>query len=160
VKPLDDLSEHEWKLYSVDKTSGAIVWERTAFAGAPKTKRHPKASQANSTPATDGQHIVAAFGSVGLLVAWDMNGKELWRDDIGVVDSGWFLDPTYQWGHASSPVIYRNLVILQADMQKGSYLAAWDLASGTQVWKTHRTEEISTWGTPRLFAPPPAATSS
>jgi hypothetical protein len=150
VKPLDDLSEHEWKLYSVDKTSGAIMWERTAFAGAPKTKRHPKASQANSTPATDGQHIVAAFGSVGLLVAWDMNGKELWRDDIGVVDSGWFLDPTYQWGHGSSPVIYRNMVILQADMQKGSYLAAWDLASGTQVWKTHRTEEISTWGTPTI----------
>jgi hypothetical protein len=150
VKPLDDLSEHEWKLYSVDKTSGAIVWERTAFAGAPKTKRHPKASQANSTPATDGQHIVAAFGSVGLLVAWDMNGNELWRDDIGVVDSGWFLDPTYQWGHGSSPVIYRNMVILQADMQKGSYLAAWDLASGKQVWKTIRADEISTWGTPTI----------
>jgi outer membrane protein assembly factor BamB len=150
VKPLDDLSEHEWKIYCVDKTSGTLVWERTAFAGPPKTKRHPKASQANSTPVTDGQHIVASFGSVGLLVAWDMNGKELWRVDSGVVDSGWFLDPTYQWGHGSSPVLYRNMVILQADMQKGSYLAAWDLASGKQVWKTVRTGEISTWGTPTI----------
>jgi outer membrane protein assembly factor BamB len=154
VKPVDDLSEHEWKVYALDKSTGKIVWERTAFVGSPKTKRHPKASQANSTPATDGRRIVAAFGSIGLLIAWDMNGKELWRADLGILDSGWFFDPSFQWGHSSSPIIYRNSVILQADMQKGSYIAAWDLSTGKQLWKTDRADEIPTWGTPAIVTAP------
>jgi hypothetical protein len=154
VKPVEDLSEHEWKVYALDKATGKIVWERSAFSGPPKVKRHPKATQANSSPATDGRRIVAAFGSIGLLIALDMNGKELWRADTGVIDSGWFFDPSFQWGHSSSPIIYGNSVILQADMQKGSYIAAWDLSSGKQLWKTARTDEIPTWGTPAIVRTP------
>ena len=150
VKPVDDLSEHQWKVYSLDKSSGKIVWERTAFTGIPRTKRHTKSSQASSTPVTDGKRIVAVFGSAGVLIAWDFNGKELWRVDLGALDSGWFFDPAFQWGHSSSPIIYRNSVILQADVQKGSYIAAWDLTTGKQIWKTPRTDEISTWGTPTI----------
>jgi outer membrane protein assembly factor BamB len=150
VKPVDDLSVHEWKIYSLDKATGRILWERTAFTGAPKTKRHTKSSQASSTPVTDGQRVVAAFGSAGLLMAWDFGGKELWKVDLGALDSGWFFDPAFQWGHSSSPIIYRNTVILQADTQKGSYVAAWDLLTGKQVWKTARADEISTWGTPTI----------
>ncbi len=150
VKPVDDVSEHEWKIYSLDKSSGKIVWERTAITGVPKTKRHTKSSQASSTPVTDGQRVVAVFGSAGVLIAWDFGGKELWRVDLGVLDSGWFFDPAFQWGHSSSPIVYRNSVILQADVQKGSYIAAWDLATGKQLWKTPRADEISTWGTPTI----------
>ncbi|HEY7189493.1 MAG TPA: PQQ-binding-like beta-propeller repeat protein [Vicinamibacterales bacterium] len=151
VKPVDDLSVHEWKMYCLDKTTGKILWERTAANQAPGTKRHTKSSQASSTPVTDGKRVVALFGSAGVLVAWDVNGKELWRVNLGVLDSGWFLDPSFQWGHSSSPIIYRNSVIVQADVQKGSYIAAWDLASGKQLWKTARTDEISTWGTPAVI---------
>ena len=150
VKPVDDLSVHDWKVYSLDKATGKILWERTAFTGAPKTKRHTKSSQASSTPATDGQRVVAVFGSAGLLMAWDVGGKELWKVDLGVLDSGWFFDPAFQWGHSSSPIIYRDSVILQADTQKGSYLAAWDLRTGKELWKTPRADEISTWGTPAI----------
>jgi outer membrane protein assembly factor BamB len=152
VKPVDDLSEHEWKVYALDKATGRIVWERSVFTGTPNTKRHPKATQANSTPATDGRRVVAAFGSIGVLVAWDTSGKELWRADLGVLDSGWFFDPSFQWGHSSSPIIHRNSVILQADMQKGSYIAAWDLTTGKQLWKTAREDEIPTWGTPAILS--------
>ncbi len=154
VKPVEDLSEHEWKVYALDKATGKIVWERTAFSGVPKVKRHTKGTQANSTPVTDGRRIVAAFGSIGLLVAWDMDGKELWRADLGILDSGWFFDPGVQWGHSSSPIIHGNSVILQADMQKGSYIAAWDLGTGKQLWKTPRTDEIPTWGTPAIVRAP------
>jgi hypothetical protein len=152
VKPVDDLSVHEWKIYSLDKTSGKVLWERSAATAAPKTKRHTKSSQASSTPVTDGTRVVALFGSAGLLMAWDYNGKELWRINLGGLDSGWFLDPAFQWGHSSSPIIYRNSVIVQADVQKGSYIAAWDLASGKQLWKTMRSDEISTWGTPTIVS--------
>jgi outer membrane protein assembly factor BamB len=150
VKPVDDLSSHTFKIYCLDTATGRVVWERTAFTGPPRTKRHTKASQANSTPATDGRRVVAVFGAIGALVAWDMNGRELWRADLGVLDSGWFLDPSYQWGHSSSPAIYGNSVIVQADMQKGSYLAAFDITSGKVLWKTSRPDEISTWGTPTV----------
>jgi outer membrane protein assembly factor BamB len=79
-----------------------------------------------------------------------VDGKPLWTRDIGVLDSGWFFDPEYQWGHSSSPIIVGSNVVLQADQQKGSYLAAYDLATGKDVWRTDR-DEISTWGTPTVF---------
>lgn len=150
VKPVDDVSSHAFKIYCLDTATGRVVWERTAYTGVPKTKRHTKASQANSTPATDGLRVVATFGAIGALVAWDMTGRELWRVDLGVLDSGWFLDPSYQWGHSSSPIIHDGSVIVQADMQKGSYLAAFDVATGKLRWKTARSDEISTWGTPAI----------
>jgi outer membrane protein assembly factor BamB len=150
VKPVDDLSPHEWKLYCLDKATGKILWERTAAMGAPRTKRHPKSSQASSTPVTDGRRVIAVFGSAGAMIAWDYSGKELWRVTLGTLDSGWFFDPAFQWGHSSSPIIYRNAVILQADVQKGSYIAAWDIATGKPLWRTERADEISTWGTPTI----------
>jgi outer membrane protein assembly factor BamB len=151
VAPVEDVSEHSWKLYCLDKKTGKVLWERIAFTGAPKVKRHPKSSQANSTPVTDGKRVVAVFGSIGLLAAWDMDGKPLWTEQIGVIDSGWFFDPEYQWGHSSSPIIYGDTVIVQADQQKKSYIAAYNLNTGKQVWRTERDDEIPTWGTPALF---------
>ena len=150
VKPVEDLSEHTWKMYALDKASGKILWEATAFKGIPKVKRHTKSTQANSTPVTDGTHVVAVFGTIGKLIAWDMNGKERWSQDIGVLDSGWFFDPTYQWGHSSSPIIHNGKVIVQADMYKNSFIAAYDVKTGKQLWKTLR-DEISSWGTPTIF---------
>ncbi len=150
VAPVNDLSEHTWKIYCLDKATGKIVWERDAFKGAPKVKRHTKASQANSTPVTDGRRVVAVFGSIGILAAWDMEGKPLWQTEVGVLDSGWFFEPDTQWGHSSSPIIHGESVIVQADRQKDSFIAAYHAASGKQQWRTAR-DEISTWGTPTVF---------
>ena len=150
VAPVEDLSEHTWKIYCLDKATGKILWENVAHVGLPKVKRHTKSTQANSTPVTDGTRVVAMFGSIGMLAAWDMNGKPLWKTDVGVLDSGWFFDPTYQWGHSSSPIIHAGKVIVQADVYKNSFIAAYDVKTGKQVWKTDR-EEISSWGTPTVF---------
>ena len=154
VAPVEDLSAHTWRVYGVDRRTGAIVWQRDVFSGTPKVKRHPKSSQANSTPATDGTHVVAIFGSIGVLACFDVNGKPLWQRDVGVIDNGWFFDPTYQWGHASSPIIYKSSVIVQVDQQKGSHLAAFDIATGKPLWRADRPDEISTWGTPTLVTSP------
>jgi len=81
---------------------------------------------------------------------YNLEGKPLWTADLGVLDAGWFYDPSYQWGHASSPVIHDGLVIVQADIYKGSYIAAWKLKNGKQVWKTAR-EDIPSWGTPTIY---------
>ena len=150
VTPVDDLSAHEFKTYCLDRLSGRVLWEDLTHEGLPSVKRHPKASQANSTPVTDGEHVVVLFGSVGKLVAYSMDGNRDWERDLGALDSGWFYDPDYQWGHASSPVLYEGTVIVQADVQQQSFLAAFDIVTGEEVWRTQR-DEISTWGSPALY---------
>ena len=150
VEPVKDDPKHAWKVYALDKKTGKVVWERTAYEGIPKVKRHPKSSHAASTPATDGRVLVVNFGSEGLY-AYDLKGKLLWKQDLGTLDAGWFYDPDYQWEYGSSPVIYKNLVIVQADIQKGSFIAAYDIKTGKQVWKTSRGDELPGWGTPTVY---------
>jgi outer membrane protein assembly factor BamB len=149
VEPMNDSTRHSWRLFALDRRSGKIVWERVAHEGTPKTKRHPKSSQASSTPVTDGQRVIVWFGSEGLY-AYDFNGKELWKRDLGVLNAGWFYDPDYEWGIGSSPIIWQNLVIVQCDIQKNSFIAAFDVASGEPVWRTSR-DEIPSWSTPTIF---------
>ena len=149
VAPVKEDPKHTWKVYAIDKNTGQILWERVAYEGIPKVKRHPKSSHAASTPVTDGKYLIAMFGSEGLY-AYDLNGKLLWKQDLGVLDAGWFYDADYQWEYGSSPIIYKNLVIVQADIQKNSFIAAYELKSGKLVWKTAR-EEIPSWGTPTVY---------
>jgi len=149
VTPVKDDPRHTWKVYCLDKQTGKILWEQIAYEGVPKVKRHPKSTHADSTPVTDGRYVIALFGSHGLY-AYDLNGKLKWKQDLGVLDSGWFYDADYQWEHGSSPIIYRDLIIIQADIQKDSFIAAYDIKTGKLVWKTPR-EEISSWGTPTIY---------
>ena len=149
VEPVTDSSKHTWRLLALDKKSGKILWDQLAYEGVPKTKRHPKSSQASATPVTDGQHVIVSFGSQGLY-AYDLDGKLLWKKDLGVLNAGWFFDPDYEWGLGSSPIIYKNLVIVQCDIQRNSFLAAFDTDSGKEVWRTSR-EEIPSWSTPTIF---------
>ncbi|HVF27092.1 MAG TPA: PQQ-binding-like beta-propeller repeat protein [Pyrinomonadaceae bacterium] len=144
----DDV-KHTWRVYCLDKASGKILWERTAHEGVPRAKRHVKATQANSTPATDGRYVVALMGSEGLYT-YDVAGKLLWKQDLGVLNPGLWDDPTSEWGHASSPVIYKDLVIVQCDGHKQSFIAAYDLKTGKQAWRVERGE-ITSWSTPTVY---------
>ncbi len=144
-----DDAKHTWRIYSLDKQTGRVLWEKTAYEGVPRAKRHVKATQANSTPVTDGRYVVALFGSEGL-DCYDMNGKLLWKKDLGVLNPGLWDDPTSSWGHASSPIIYRDLVIVQADGHKQSFIAAFHLKDGRAAWRVERSE-ITSWATPTIL---------
>ena len=148
VEPSKDTSRHSWQVYALDRKTGRVIWQRVAHEGTPRVKRHPKSSQASATPATDGRRVVAWFGSEGLH-AYGVDGTPLWKQDLGVVDPGWFFDPDYQWNVASSPVIHQGRVILQVDRQQQSFIAAFDLETGKLAWKTDRPE-IPSWGTPTI----------
>ncbi len=147
-----DSVKHTWRIYCLDKKSGRILWSQTAYEGIPRAKRHVKASQANSTPATDGRYVVALFGSEGL-DCYDMDGKLLWKKDLGILNPGLWDDPNSSWGHSSSPIIYRDLVIVQADGHKQSFIAAFNLKDGTQAWRVERGE-ITSWTTPAISTEP------
>jgi outer membrane protein assembly factor BamB/ankyrin repeat protein len=152
VDSVNDTTEHTWLVLCLDKWSGRVLWERTAYKGIPKVKRHLKSTQANPTPVTDGNCVVALFGSEGMY-CYDFEGNLRWKSDLGVLTSGWFYDRDYEWGFGSSPIIYHGKVIVQCDTGKNSFLAAFDLRDGKQVWRTPR-EEIPSWGTPTVVEAP------
>ncbi len=149
VAPVEDASVHEWKLFCIDKNTGKIIWERTSYKGVPKVKRHPKSTHANSTVATDGNYVVAFFGSEGLY-CYDMNGKLQWQKDFGVLKSVFFSMEKAEWEFASSPVIHQGSVIIQCDVLENSFVAAYDVRTGKELWKKER-DEYPGWCTPNIY---------
>ena len=144
-----DPFEHAWKLICLDHTTGVIRWQHTVVRGIPNSKRHPKSSQANSTPATNGEYVVGFFNQ-GRLCCYTMDGRQQWQRDLGILDSGAVTEPDYSWGFASSPIMYGERVLVQCDLRNESYLVAYDLASGKQCWKISR-DEVPSWSTPVIY---------
>jgi outer membrane protein assembly factor BamB len=150
IKSVDDNSRHSWQVLCLNKSDGKVLWKQTAHEGVPKVKRHPKSSHANSTPATDGKHLVCFFGAEGLF-CYDLEGNLLWRKDFPQLDSGYFAAPDAQWGFGSSPVIHDGKVVIQCDVQTNSFIAALDIKDGRELWRTARTD-VPTWSTPTIVA--------
>jgi outer membrane protein assembly factor BamB len=148
----DDRSRHRWVVYAIDKHSGKILWERVAYEGRPVDKRHIKSTYASSTPTSDGRVVVAWFGSQGIF-AYDVNGNLRWKVDLGRLDLGAYDIPTFEWGPASSPIIWNNLVLLQCDTQLDSFIIALNADTGETVWRTER-QELPSWGTPTVAMTP------
>jgi outer membrane protein assembly factor BamB len=151
----NDRTPHQWKVYSLDRKTGRLLWERVAYEGPPIEKRHVKSTYASATPATDGRYVVAFFGSQGLY-AYDLKGNLAWKKDLGHLDTGAYDIPDYEWGSASSPIIYKDLVVIQCDQQKGSFLMAVDIKTGRTIWKTER-DELPSWSTPTVYLGKPRA---
>ena len=145
-----DRSAQKWMLYAIDRATGRVAWERVAVEGVPIDKRHMKSTYASATPATDGRTVVALFGSEGLY-AYDVNGTFRWKVDLGRMNMGAYDIPTYEWGPASSPILWNDLVIVQVDTQADSFLVALKAATGEIAWKTPRAE-LPSWGTPTVAA--------
>src|ERR1044072_7052806 len=135
--------KHTFKVISIDRDSGKIVWETTAWEGTPYDNRHRKSSYAASTPATDGKLVYAFFGTEGLY-AYDFKGKLAWKADLGKLG-------TVGMGAGTSPIVFDNLVIVQADEENGasSFIVAVDKNTGKEAWRTARKVQVS-WSTPLL----------
>lgn len=149
IAPVDESGVHQWRVLALDRVSGSIIWNVVGHEAVPRVKRHPKSTHCNSTPATDGRHIVAIFGSEGLF-CFDSDGTLLWKNDLGPMDSGFFAVPSAQWGFASSPVIHDGKVVVLCDVQTNSFLAVFDLRSGRELWRTLR-DDVPTWGCPTVI---------
>jgi len=149
IDMVDDQTVHQFKLYCLDKNTGKITWERLCHEGVPVTRRHTKSSHASATPATDGEHLVAYFGSEGLY-CYNFTGELLWKKDLGRLSAGPYDMPEVEWGIASSPVIHQGKVIIQADVTGDDFLAVFDIETGDEVWRMPR-DEVSTWGSPAIY---------
>jgi outer membrane protein assembly factor BamB len=149
VNPVNDSSVHEWKVFCIDRNSGKTLWERTSYKGVPAIKRHPKSTHANTSIATDGKFIIAFFGSEGLY-CYDFDGKLIWKKSFGVLKSIWTVMKNAEWEFASSPIIADGKVIVQCDVLENSFIAALDVSTGKELWRTER-DEYPGWCTPNIY---------
>jgi outer membrane protein assembly factor BamB len=125
----------------VDRITGTLLWREPVPA--PRIEPvHRISSPAASTPATDGERVVAYFGSFGL-IAYDLNGREQWRVPLP--------PPVVEFGTGTSPLIVDDRVIVVCDQDEGSYLLALDKRTGRQLWRTPRPEFRRSFSTPFLW---------
>jgi outer membrane protein assembly factor BamB len=131
------------------RTDGKRVWQYRTPATGERPDVHEKHNLATPTPVSDGERIYAWFGN-GQLVALDMQGRELWKRHLGQ-EHGSFLN---QWGHGSSPTLYKDLLILLIDHQPVAYLLALDKNRGEQRWKVDRGSGKISHSTPIVVPGP------
>jgi len=124
-------------IMSYRRSDGQLQWETDVPPGAVE-RVHRKNTQASSTPTTDGERVYASFGSRGLL-AVGLDGTIAWHRELGRIDN--------YHGTAGSPLLYRDLVIIYQDHSAGSFVAAFDKASGEPVWRATRQASVG-WGSP------------
>jgi outer membrane protein assembly factor BamB len=141
-------------LMCFDKSTGKLVWQ-SGVTYAEKEPTHPTNPYCSASPVTDGQIVIASFGSAGLS-AYDFAGKELWHRDLG--------KQHHIWGNAASPVIYKDLCILNVGPGERTFLVALDKKTGEEKWRVEepggdfgeakegqRAVWIGSWTTPTII---------
>ena len=132
------------RILCLDRETGKILWEKTAYEGTVHDDRHRKNTFASATPVTDGKYVWTLFDAVGVY-CYDFAGKLVWKASLGKIAK-------MGMGNGMSPVLYENLLILQCDQEDGgpdSFIVALDKLTGKEVWRAARTQR-KTWATPVL----------
>jgi hypothetical protein len=131
------------KIHSVlafDRQSGKPLWQTEVSRGGFPVKNHPKNTEATPTVACDGERVYATFYTHDTVqaTALDLEGKQVWQKTVGP-----FRPRLYEYGYAPSPLLYQGTVIIAAEFDGKSWIAALDRKTGEQAWKVARPESIS-----------------
>ncbi|MEW5977702.1 MAG: PQQ-binding-like beta-propeller repeat protein [Acidobacteriota bacterium] len=133
--------EQELRIFCLDRITGQILWERLAKTVKPHEGYHRRyGSFASNSPVTDGQHLFASFGSLGVF-CYDLNGKLIWKKDFPPARM------RLQFGEGAAPVIDDERLYLKFDQERDSYLVALDKRTGNEIWRVSR-DEVSSWSPP------------
>ena len=140
VTAYDVDDEKSLRTICLDAATGDIRWSKTAPAGQIE-KHHEVSNPATATPATDGKIVVSYFGSAGLF-AYDFDGNEVWTKPLPMAKT------SREFGSGTSPIVADGKAILDVHLDNDSYLAAYDLGSGDEVWRAPRGLFNRGWATP------------
>lgn len=138
---LTGMADGKLVTFCLNKADGRELW-RVAAPASKIEGAHRIGSPAAPTCCTDGERLIAYFGSFGVL-AYDWNGKELWKKPMPA--------PVVEFGTSSSPIIVDGKVIIVADQDVGSYLLALDVKTGAEVWRVDRSEFRRGFATPFVW---------
>jgi outer membrane protein assembly factor BamB len=134
---------HRFVVLAIDRSSGRVIWERTAREEKPHEGSHPdNGTWASSSAVTDGEQVFAFFESRGLF-AYDMDGTLLWQKDFG------HKRMRNQFGEGTTPALHGNRLVLVWDHQGESFITVLDKRTGSEIWRARR-EEIDSWATPLI----------
>ena len=133
---------HKFAIFAINRSDGQIVWQHTAREELPHEGTHATGTWASHSPVTDGKHVYAYFGSRGLY-CYDMKGNLRWDKDFGD------MRVMAQLGEGSSPVLYKDKIVVTWDHQGQSFITALDKHTGKEFWKVARDEGTS-WATPLI----------
>ena len=114
----------ERTLMAFDRATGKLRWQHGVAYDA-EDPRHKSNTHCAASPVTDGERVVASFGSAGI-VAYDFSGKQLWKSDLGL--------QKHEWGQGSSPIIHGDLVLVYHGPGEFSALHALDKRTGEKKW--------------------------
>ncbi len=129
-----------YEVHALDRRDGSTLWERSVLREAPHEGTHPDGAWASGSPVTDGEVLIAFFGSRGLF-AFDLDGTELWRLDLGDMRT------RLGFGEGSSPALHGDRVFVIWDHEDDSFIVALDKNSGEEIWRRDR-DEMTAWTTP------------
>ena len=131
-------------LLCLDRRSGKVLWQRVVVTS-PLEKKHDLNSYASATPVTDGKHVWVAFSEQPRinLVCYALDGTEVWRVSPGEFHS--------MHGFCSSPVLFKDTIILNGDQDADAYLVAFDKSTGKERWRTDRPNKTRSYCTPFFF---------
>lgn len=134
---------YQFVLLALDRKTGAEVWRTTLTGQRPLAGLHADATQASSSPVTDGERIYAYFGSFGLYCV-DLDGKKIWEKDLGDMRT------RNDFGEGSSPALHGDTLVVQWDHEGEDFMVALDKRDGRELWRAPR-DEITTWATPVIL---------
>ncbi len=148
-----DIANLKLHLICFNRATGEQLWSKDIQPHQPEERyggMFAEHGYASHTPVSDGERVYVFFGKTGAM-AFDLDGKELWRTPLGTES-----DPR-GWGTASSPILYKNLVIVTAAAESNA-LVALDKETGKEVWRQEAEGLSGTWGTPVLVEIDPERT--
>ena len=132
--------DHQFSIVAIDRATGAIRWQRALRLEQPAEGRHPTNTYASASPTTDGEHLIAFFGSRGLY-GLTMDGRIIWERDFGEMNT------RNGWGEGSSPTLFRDRIVVTWDHEGESFIVVLDKRTGREIWRRSRNEP-TTWATP------------
>ena len=131
---------YDFDVLCLDRTSGAVLWQRTAREEVPHEGHHPTHGYASASPVTDGRRLYVSFGSYGIH-CYDLDGNKIWERDLGKMQT------KRGFGEGASPALHGDTLVVNWDHDGESFVYALDANTGKPRWRVPR-DEGTTWTSP------------
>jgi hypothetical protein len=140
--------EIDWQVVAVDRTTGEILWAKSATKGKPKHPVHACNSYATETPCADTERVYAYFGATGTIAAFDHAGNEVWKAELGAYPT------TANWGTGASPTLGGGKVFVNCFSQESAFVVALDCQTGKEAWRFKWGDQgiMTAWSSPVVWA--------
>lgn len=137
-------AKHKYVVTCLSLVDGSSIWTKTVSESVPPVI-HPSNTYATESPVTDGNRLFTFFATTGTLNAWDLEGNEIWRRELGSFRAG------NGFGTGSSLAIFEDRIFVQYDNDESSFVAAYDGETGDEVWRDNDRPKKTSWSTPFIW---------